>query len=333
MDKKIKKIVDRALNLDRLNEDDLRNLLLVDTGSEESYYMSFAARKLSSSFSKNIAEVHGQIGIDASPCPIDCSFCSFAPKNKIFNKTIEFDEDYILAGVNKMIEEGANAIYLMATENYKFEKFIEISKYIKNHMLKDLPLLANIGDFSIEQAKILKDVGYVSIYHAIRMGEGLETPIPIKKRLKSIKAAKEVGLSVAMGVEPIGPEHTLDEIIEKTKLVRDYADTYTGAMRRTYIPGAPYPTSDEIPYIKMANIVSAIALYTGNVIKGISSHEPNFLGIQSGVNIYCGEVGTNPRDTKEETVRGWPVKRVRNLFKEAGYHLLDGPSKILLKEL
>jgi biotin synthase len=47
-----------------------------------------------------------------------------------------------------------------------------------------------------------------------------------------------------------------------------------------------------------------------------------------GANLFWAEVGTNPRDTEEETSgsRGMDISYCRELFKEAEYNILQGPS-------
>lgn len=329
MDQTIKYIVDKGLSHEVLTKDELIQLLKVAPASEEAAYMRYASRKFSYDYVQGKAEVHGQIGLDASPCNINCKFCSFASVNHVFESVNELSEEDVIAGVNKMEREGANAVYLMTTANYKFDKFIDMVKSVKASQVSDAMLVANIPDFSEKNAVRLKEAGIDAVYHAIRMGEGRDTTVTVERRQKTILGAKEAGLAVGMCIEPIGPEHTVEEIAEKTEIVRDLRVNYAGAMRRTYIPGSDYPSSDEVSYHRMADIVAAINLYCGDIVSGMTSHEPNFLAIDGGANMFFGEVGTNPRDTSEETVRGWPVARVVDLFKEAGYDLLEGRSKLL----
>ena len=46
------------------------------------------------------------------------------------------------------------------------------------------------------------------------MGEGVDTKIPVEKRVKTFDHLREAGLSLQTCVEPIGPEHTVDELTE-----------------------------------------------------------------------------------------------------------------------
>ena len=68
--------------------------------------------------------------------------------------------------------------------------------------------------------------------HAVRMGEGKNTRIDPEVRFKTIKAARETGLWVGTCVEPIGPEHSVEEIAEKILIGRKMNPCYSGAARR-----------------------------------------------------------------------------------------------------
>ena len=54
------------------------------------------------------------------------------------------------------------------------------------------------------------------------------------------------------------------------------------------------------------------------------------LGAAAGASLFWAEVGSNPRDTEEETSegRGLDVRSCVQMFEEADYALLEGPSVI-----
>ena len=236
--------------------------------------------------------------------------------------------DKVIEGVLSMEAQGANAIYLMATARYKFEKFIEVSRAVKRSMKTSVPLVANVDDFDLDKAKALASVGYAGVYHAIRMGEGEYTAIPVEKRVHSILSAKEAGLKVGMCVEPVGPEHTIEELVEKTLLTRDLGAVFSGAMRRTQIPTSCLAKHGQVNYARMATIVGAVSLATGKEIRGNCTHEPNPLAVNAGANLLWAEVGSNPRDTNAETVRGWTINKCRELYHECGWEVLEGASTL-----
>ncbi|MDO4289658.1 MAG: radical SAM protein [Eggerthellaceae bacterium] len=331
MDKTISSIINKALDGTDLSAVEVAELFRVEDLSEEAFAIQQAGRRFSAELLDGKAEIHGQIGINTGLCGKDCKFCSFAASNKVFTEATALPVDEAIGGVLSMEAQGANAIYVMSTANFAFEDFIDVSKAIKRAMKTDIPLVANTGDFDLDEAKALVEAGYTGVYHAIRMGEGEFTRIPLERRVKTIEAAKEAGLIVGMCVEPVGPEHSIDELVEKTLLTRDLEAYFSGSMRRTTIPSSPLAVHGQVSYARMATIVAAVALATGTRVPGNCTHEPNALGVHAGANLVWAEVGSNPRDTEAETVRGWTVNRCRELYQECGWEVLEGPSKMFAK--
>jgi biotin synthase len=205
---------------------------------------------------------------------------------------------------------------------------MEISREINTHTKPNTMMIANIGDFDYDEAKRLKAAGYTGIYHAVRMGEGKDTQLDPDMRMNTIKSAREAGLLIGTCVEPIGPEHTIEEIAEKILVGRQVKPCYSGAMRRINIPGSSLEQYGMLSEYQLAYCVAVVRLAMGRNLKANCTHEPNILGASMGANLFWAEVGTNPRDTKEETSesRGMDVYYCQNLFKEAEYQLLPGPS-------
>ena len=81
---------------------------------------------------------------------------------------------------------------------------------------------------------------------------------------------------------------------------------------------------------RMAFLVAVVRLAMGRNVIGNCTHEPNILGATSGANLFWAEAGSNPRDIKDDTAkgRGLDVLTCRNMFKEADFDLLTGPSLI-----
>lgn len=326
----INKIIDKALSGITLDAEEIALLFGVPLFSNESALIQSAARKMCSEASNGLAEVHAQVGLDIAPCPRNCRFCSFASCNGVFSENTELTIEEVVNRARDFESDGANAIYLMTTSRYPFGKFIEIAQEVRNSLRPNTILVANIDDFSEKQAMKLKDIGFSGIYHAVRMGEGRDTSILPEKRLKTINNAKTAGLLIGTCVEPIGPEHSIEELVEKTLITRDINPVFSGAMRRIPIPGTELSKHGIVSEAKMAHIVAVVRLATGYNIIGNCTHEPNVIGVASGANIIWAETGSNPRDTEKETEgkRGLNVQQCRRIFKEAEWDTLMGPSKI-----
>lgn len=326
MNQNIKQIVDKALSGGLLTAPELKALFAVDYLSEESYLIQYASRKMSIESSKGKAEVHAQVGLNVGLCPKNCQFCSFAALNKVFDKPSERSLDEVIEMCLNFEADGVNAIYLMATATYKFEKFVNMGREVKRALKTEIPLIANVGDFDADGAKALREAGFDGIYHAVRLGEGVVTKINPKKRLETVAHAHKVGLRIGTCLEPVGPEHTLDELVEKTLITRDFKPGYSGAGRRVNIPGSPLEVHGSYSFAQMAHILAAVRLAMGYEVIGNCTHEPNGIGAMAGANMLWAEAGSNPRDTKESTNRGLTVKEIHELYQEAGWEVLEGPS-------
>ncbi|MCX8084281.1 MAG: radical SAM protein [Calditerrivibrio sp.] len=331
MNDRISDIIKKAFNNERLTHEEIVYLLKIDPVSEEGYAIITAGGILSRKISKNVAEVHGQFALNLAPCPVDCKFCSFAPINGIFSeaKELSIDEALKYASEFERNRECA-AIYVMTTANYDFGKFIEYSTEIRKHLKPTTILIANIGDQNLSNAFKLKQAGFTGVYHAVRMGEGKDNKISKNKRLETINNFKEAGLLVGTCVEPIGSEHSFEEIAEKIIIASEINPVFSGAMRRINIPGGQLSIYPTVPEIKMAQIVAITRLATQHEVVGNCTHEPNSLGIYAGANIIWAESGANPRDTEEKTEksRGFSVSNCSLLLKDAGWQVHSRPSYI-----
>jgi biotin synthase len=83
----------------------------------------------------------------------------------------------------------------------------------------------------------------------------------------------------------------------------------------------------------MGLLVSVVRLSMGTKVIGNCTHEPNIMGATVGANLFWAEVGTNPRDTESDTSegRGKDVKACMDMFREADFDVLRGPSLIYSK--
>lgn len=322
-------IIAKSLQGEAICPDELAFLFEVPLFSEDSAKILAASRKKSEQACGGMAEVHAQVGLNIAPCPRNCAFCAFAEKNKVFSAISELSAADAVAAARRFEEDGANAVYVMATADYPFAKYIEISREIRRNLQPDTVLVANVGDFDLKQAWMLKDVGYAGIYHAVRFGEGRVTSLSVEQRLLTMRNAREAGLIVGTCVEPVGPEHTVEELVEKTIMTREAFPCFSGAARRIPIPGtelAPYGIVSEA---RMAHTLAVVRLAVGSDVPGNCTHEPNVIGVAAGANLLWAESGSNPRDTEKQTEgkRGMTVKDCVKVFTEGEWMVLRGPSR------
>ncbi len=150
--------------------------------------------------------------------------------------------------------------------------------------------------------------------------------------METIRHAKDAGLIVGTCVEPVGPEHSVEELVEKTIMTRDVNPVFSGAMRRVPIPDTKLAKYGIVSEARMAHILAAVRLALGYEIAGHCTHEPGVIAAASGgANLVWAETGSNPRDT--EGRRGRTVKDCRNILKEAEWDVLDGVSRFCFSEI
>ena len=323
------RIVAKALDGEMLAECEIATLYEVPLFSDESALIQAAARRMSERASESLAEVHTQVGLNIAPCPRNCGFCAFAARNNVFAESFELSIEEVVASARQFEGDGANAVYLMATANYSFGKFVEVSREVRRSLRPETVLVANVGDFDRAEARRLKDAGFAGIYHALRLGEGRDTRIDPARRLETLRNAEETGLLLGTCVEPVGREHSIEELVEKTVVTRLARPVFSGSARRIPIPGTEMAKEGIVSEARMAHILAVVRLAMGYSVPGNCTHEPSIVGAAAGANLLWAEAGSNPRDTEQRTERkrGMTVEECRRALDEAEWKVLRGPSR------
>jgi biotin synthase len=313
----------------QLSRDELVYLLSMPPDAPESYLVMAEANRISKELTGNMAEVHAQLALNLAPCPSNCAFCSFAQKNGIFTGEGRLTMEEAVAYVRQFEKDGANAVFVMTTAQYPFGLFLEMSQEIRKNLHPKTVLIANIGDQSLANARQVKEVGYSGVYHALRLREGSDSGLSPEKRKESIRNFQEAGLGVGTCVEPVGPEHTSEELADMILFTASLNPSYSGAARRIPIPGTEIAKRGSISELRMAQVVAITRLGMPRTVVGNCTHEPCTLGGLAGANLFWAEVGANPRDTEEKTEegRGETVESCRALFHECGWNCYQGPSR------
>lgn len=325
----IREIVRKSLDGEIIGEAEIACLLRVPLFSMDSAMIVAAAREKSERASGSLAEVHAQVGLNAAPCPNHCRFCAFSAKNRVFSESFELPVEEAVRRARRFEADGANAVFVMSTADYPFERFIEVSREIRAALDPETVLVANIGDFDGREAKRLKDCGFAGIYHAVRLGEGRDTRIPVERRLQTFRNAEEAGLRLGTCVEPVGSEHSIEELVEKTVITREAKPVYSGSARRIPIPNTEMAQYQMVSEARMAHILAVVRLALGYDVPGNCTHEPNVIGAAAGANLLWAEAGSNPRDTERDTEnkRGMTVRECVRVLEEAEWEVLKGPSR------
>lgn len=309
--------------------EELLAMLSYPADSVATYRIMAEARRISRELTGNRAEVHAQFALNLAPCTRNCLFCAFAATNGVFGQERSITVDEAVASARQLEDEGANAVFIMTTADYPFGQFLEVSREVRNNLRPETALIANVGDQSLRNALKMKKAGFNGVYHALRLREGTETRIPPQRRRQSIRNFQEAGLKVGTCVEPLGPDHTNEEIAEMILYTASFNPAYSGAARRIAIPGTVLAGKGMITEMRMAQVVAVTRLAVPRTVLGHCTHEPCTLGAIAGANLFWAEIGANPRDTAERTEsgRGHTVGQCLSLFHESGWGVLQGPSR------
>ena len=313
----VETIVDKALAGGGLNHDELVRLCGVDEFSLDAHYILWAARSLLNRACDGVAEVHAQIGMDANPCSKNCLFCSFAACNTTRSGTMEMPIEQIIRHAKSYVEQGANCLTLMITADYDFGKYVEYVARVREAIGPDMPITANTDDFGPAEAKRLKQAGVGSIYHAVRMGEGVINDIPMERRFETIAAAQEEGLKVMTCLEMIDPRYMDDEIVTNMERVAAANTDYASAWGMIAVPGTKLYDDPHYNHVKYGVYSAIMRLACGDRVRF------------GGGNLSWAEVGTNPRDASNETEKdglGQSVHAVREALENKGWKTFRGPS-------
>lgn len=321
--------IQKTRNREQLNREELIYLLSMPPDVPESYIAMAEANRISKELTGGMAEVHAQLALNIGPCSCNCMFCSFAQKNGLFTEESRLTPEQVVAYAMQFEKDGANAIFVMTTAQYPLGLFIEISNEIKKKLNPKTILVANVGDQSLANAIKIKEAGFDGVYHALRLREGVDSGLSPEKRKDSIRIFQEAGLKVGTCVEPVGPEHTNEELADMILYTASFNPAYSGAARRIPIPGTEMEKRGTITELRMAQIVAVTRLGMPRTVAGNCTHEPCTLGGLGGANLFWAEVGANPRDIKEKTEegRGETVETCRTIFSECGWNFYEGPSR------
>jgi len=328
----------RALEGQAPTRDELIQLLRYSEYSVEAGQIRAVSNHLSRKRMDNHAFLSGQIGYSTAPCCGDCLFCVFAAGHSTFPVT-EISVDEVVAHARAFASSGLlGNLFLMSMHDFNLDRFVELLRAVREALPPSVMLTSNIGNLTLEEAKRLKQEGLKGAYHTIRLREGIDTKLDREERVQSIRNIQEAGLSWGFCCEPIGPEHTPEELVDHILFGLSLKPRAMSAMRRVYLPSSPIADRGQITLLRLAQITAVVSLATlaHPEIKSIGSHEPNLIGLTSGSNNGCAESGANPRDESVETSGklGLTVDDLARMFYEAGFDGVvraDG-SRVSLKD-
>ncbi|ATW26141.1 radical SAM protein [Candidatus Formimonas warabiya] len=330
------RILEKAWCSIPLTRQDCKYLLSLEETSFASGLLRSTAGSIIRSKNDNSAVILGQIGVDISLCPGGCKFCVFGDGHTKFTSS-HMSEEELYEKIEGFCKFGdLYGLYLMTMHQYDLDHYLRVIRQARKSASETTQIWANVGDSGLEALQEIRKAGVTGIYHVCRIGEGKDTNLKPEDRIRTMRHALDAGLELYTCCEPIGPEHTVDELVDNIFIGVEMGITQHAAMRRVAVPGTPLAKYGQISELRLAHIVAVIALCSLTVptMAYIGVHEPNALSYASGANIITAESGANPRDCQGDTSknRGMDMARCRKMLFECGFtHIRRGDeSKIPL---
>ena len=306
VDAKVMEIADAAVAGHAPKREDVLYLLSFDRHSPEAAYVGVRARELAFAAGGGAGFVYAQIGVDALPCPVNCRFCTFAAMNTQADVGFATNEDYevplerIAEIAAHFDEAGVHLISLMATEGLPFERFLKMVSVVREAVSPSMPLMANIGDVTLEQAHALKAAGVQAFYHARRIYEGQITDVAPETRYATIRNVRKAGLALMAGVEPLYEAVDARELADRIMEIPTFVPFCTGTCVLSNAEGTDMAGELASPQAK--------ARYVGAITRLVCGTRVPFGGCGGAIWV---DAGCDPRGRGRGHGREWILSQVR----------------------
>ncbi len=270
---------------------------------------------------KNRGRIWSAIGVDSALCSRNCKFCSHGAAWGVFEKPHELSVEEVLEHVARLVPYKPDWITLRTTQDYGIDRLCHLVQEVRKATPPESEIVVNTGEFGVEEAKKLKQAGASVVYHTIRLREGCDTGLTVEDRIATLKAMQAADLKMAALVEPLGPEHTDEEIVQAAFRLKPYDIRLGGVMARVPIPGTPLYDLGEVSEDRQVRVIAMTRLIYGPEVDAICIHPPIPEALQAGANTVVVESGAIPRDQdlSKSAWRGFSPLDAQNLFAEKGF--------------
>lgn len=303
-DAKIDHILKDAADGRPITKAEAVQLLALPENSLEASLLRATATMVSRRRFANSGLLLGQIGVDMAPCDGDCAFCFFGKSHTSVAPTL-LGADEIVSRCERFADGGAEGVFLMTMHRFGFEWFRDLCAELHSRIPAHLEILANVGDISPAQLGELKDAGVSGAYHVCRIREGIDSCMTPADRRATIERILEAGLSWYNMCEPLGPEHTPEELVEQMWLGVDLPCTQHGVMQRFPVPGSPLYHHGQVSLSRLGQVAAVVSLATigKETVKSIAVNVSNLVGLFSGANAFFPEAG-EPEQQQVDSMQG-----------------------------
>lgn len=316
------KLIERCESGELLTPEEAILVLHNDLQGEQLNRVYAEADRRMRAYWKNRGRIWTAIGVDSAPCSRNCKFCSHGAAWGVYEKQFTLTDEEILSHVRQMVPLQPDWITLRTTQDYGIEKLCSLVRAIRKITPPEIGIVVNTGEFGFEEAVKLKEAGVEVVYHTIRLREGCDTGLSVEDRIATLKAMQKAGLKMAALVEPLGPEHTDEEIVDAAFRLKPYDIKLGGVMARVPIPGTPLFELGQVSEERQTRVIALTRLIYGPEVDAICIHPPIPAALKAGANTVVVECGAIPRDsdTAQTDWREFSIPAANQLFCEQGFN-------------
>ena len=242
----------KCLAGEALSRAEIISLLSVEIGSADDEYLRSAAREAAEKIAGGRGYIWCAVGMDYAPCSMNCKFCSFGEKWGIVREPRHVGQEEIFSHVRQYAENGAAYIILRTTEFYDLDRLLGFIPEIRAEIPGGYAIVLNTGELDAAAAAKAKAAGVYGVYHALRLREGTDTPFNPAERIATMKNVSASGMTLVSLVEPLGCEHTDEEIADSFLNAAACGAKICGAMARFPVEGTPFGSSPMISGPRLA---------------------------------------------------------------------------------
>ena len=189
---------------------------------------------------------------------------SFGEKWGLIAEPHEWSDGNIIKAARAFVDEGASWVTLRTTEFYGLDRLCTLAKKrCARPFLGAHGLVVNTGEFGPLEPRAMIASGIDVVYHSLRHGEGRTTCFRPEERKATLSAVRDSDLKLAHLVEPVGPEHTDDEIADVLMTALSNGAALSGAMARINVKGTPFESHAPLPDLRLAQIVAITRICGG----------------------------------------------------------------------
>jgi len=316
-----KQLVAKCRSGQLLNRDEALLVLSPRLSAEGTAAVLAAADKRMRTIAGNRGRPYAAIGVDSAPCARNCAFCSHGAKWGVYGKPYVMTDTEVCRRAEEIGRQHPEWLTLRTTQDYGIERLCRLAREVRSVLPQETALVVNTGEFAPGDCDRLLAAGVAAVYHTYRLREGKDTGVTPEERLRTLSLIRDSGLALFALVEPVGPEHTDQELVDAAFRLKDYRVNLSGVMARVPVPGTPLAGLGAMNEERLVRIVAMTRLISGPKVEAICVHPPSVAALHAGANVVVVECGAIPRDQTEaaESWRHFDLAAARKMLSQVGF--------------